>query len=65
MKLVAKQNINKSTAEIDNYKGNAMLVLKSSPDTKWPFQFGISKAKLILAHIEDIERFVQSNGASI
>lgn len=54
-----------STAEIDIFKGNPMLVLKSSPDTKWPFQFGLGKAKLILAHIAEIERFVESNGASI
>jgi hypothetical protein len=54
-----------SLAEIDNYKGNPMIVLKSSPDTRWPFQFGIGKAKLILAHIKDIEAFVESDGQNL
>lgn len=54
-----------SLAELDTYKGNPMIVLKSSPDTRWPFQFGIGKAKLILAHIKEIEAFVNSDGANI
>jgi len=68
MKLVTKKPTAAtaaSTAEIDLYKGNPMLVLKSAPDTKWPFQFGMSKAKLILAHIKQIESFVASNGAAL
>lgn len=40
------------------YKGNPMLVLKSSEDDKFPFQFGLKKAKLILEHLEDIRKFV-------
>ena len=40
------------------FKGNAMLVIKSQPDDKFPFQFGVKKAKLVLAHIEDIKAFV-------
>lgn len=43
-------------AEESEFKGNPMLVL--NPDSKYPFQFGLSKAKLILEHIEDIEQFV-------
>ena len=36
-----------------------MLVLKKSEKDTWkPFQFGVSKAKLILEHIEDIKAFV-------
>ncbi len=40
------------------YKGNPMLVIKSTPEDKFPFQFGIKKAKLILAHVEEIKAFV-------
>jgi len=40
------------------YKGNPMIVIKSSPEDKFPFQFGVKKAKLVLAHIEDIRQFV-------
>ena len=44
------------------YKGNPMIVIKANPEDKFPFQFGIKKAKLILAHIEDIKKFVEKNG---
>ncbi len=47
--------------EEGEYKGNAMLVLKNSEDDRWPFQFGLKKAKLILEHIEDIKKFVDKN----
>jgi len=47
--------------EEGEYKGNAMLVLKNSEDDRWPFQFGLKKAKLILEHIEDIKKFVEKN----
>ena len=54
-----------SVAELSEYKGNSLLVLKASADTKYPFQFGVSKARLILQHIDDIKAFVDSNGGSI
>lgn len=41
------------------YKGNPMIVIKQNPEDKFPFQFGVKKAKLVLAHIEDIKKFVQ------
>jgi len=44
------------------YKGNPMLVIKSTPEDKFPFQFGVKKARLILAHVEDIRKFVEKNG---
>ena len=44
--------------EEGEYKGNAMLVLKNTEDDRWPFQFGLKKAKLVLEHIEDIKKFV-------
>ena len=40
------------------FKGSAILILKSSDEEKFPFQFGVRKAKLILSHLPDIERFV-------
>jgi len=40
------------------YKGNPMIVIKSQPDDKFPFQFGVKKAKLVIAHIEDIKAFI-------
>jgi hypothetical protein len=44
------------------YKGNPMMVIKASPDDKFPFQFGLKKAKLILEHIEDVKKFVEKHG---
>ncbi len=40
---------------VDSFKGKPILVL--NPDSNWPFQFGIGKAKLILKHIEHIKAF--------
>jgi len=43
------------------YKGNPMLVIKNSEEDKFPFQFGLKKAKLILENIEDIKKFVEKH----
>jgi hypothetical protein len=43
------------------FKGKPMLVIKAMADDKFPFQFGIKKAKLILEHIEDIKKFVEKH----
>lgn len=56
---------NRSLAELSEYKGNALIVLKTSTDAKWPFQFGVAKARLILENLDAIQAFVDSNGASI
>ena len=43
------------------YNGEQLIVLKRDADDRFPFQFGIKKAKLILEHIEDIKEFVEDN----
>ena len=48
-------------AEEGEYKGNPMLVLKNNEEDRWPFQFGLKKAKLVLEHIEDIKKFVEKH----
>jgi hypothetical protein len=48
-------------AERSEYKGHQMLVLKRSEDEKFPFSFGLSKAKMILDHLEEIKKFVADN----
>lgn len=45
-------------ASESEYKGNPMLVLTQGPDDRFPFQFGLKKAKLILEYIDDIKQFV-------
>lgn len=47
--------------EFGEFKGNKMIVLKRNPEDKFPFQFGLSKASLIVEHIEDIRKFVADN----
>ncbi len=44
------------------YKGNPMIVIKANADDKFPFQFGVKKAKLVLAHIDDIKKFIEKHG---
>ena len=54
-----------SPAILSEYKGNKMIVL--NPNDRFPFQFGLTKAKLILEpdNLAAIMAFVQSNGTSI
>ena len=46
------------SAEVGEYKGSKVLTLKKDQDDKFPFSFGLAKAKMIIAHIKDIEAFV-------
>ena len=48
-------------AERSEFKGNPMLVLKRGDDEKFPFSFGLTKARMILDHIEEIKKFVADN----
>ncbi len=47
--------------ELSEYKGSKIIVLKRAEDDKYPFSFGIGKAKLILENIENIQNFVAEN----
>lgn len=47
--------------ERSEYKGKPVLILKRSEDEKFPFSFGVTKAKMILDHIEEIKKFVAEN----
>ena len=43
------------------FKGNPMIVIKNDEDDKFPFQFGVKKAKLVLENIESIKEFVEKH----
>jgi hypothetical protein len=43
------------------YRGSAMLIIRQTAQDKFPFQFGIKKARLILEHLEDIQKFVEKH----
>lgn len=44
--------------ERSEFKGKPMLVIKNGEDDKFPFSFGMSKAKKILESIDEIKKFV-------
>ena len=47
--------------ERSEFKGKAVLILKRNDDDKYPFSFGLGKAKLILENIEEIKKFAKEN----
>ncbi len=48
--------------KIIEYKGNPIIVLSNNEDDKYPFSFGLSKAKLIINNIEAIKEFIKNEG---
>ncbi len=48
-----------SIVEESEFKGNKMIVLKNDEEDKYPFQFGVKKAKLVLENIDAIKKFVE------
>lgn len=47
--------------ERSEFKGKPVLIIRRSEDDKYPFTFGMSKARLILENLEEIKRFVEDN----
>jgi hypothetical protein len=47
--------------ERSEFKGKPVLIMRRTEDDKYPFTFGLSKAKLILENLEEIKRFVEEN----
>ena len=47
--------------ERSEYKGKPVLIIKRNEDDKYPFTFGMNKARLILDNLEEIKRFVEEN----
>jgi hypothetical protein len=46
---------------IGEFKGNPVITLKQSEEDPFGFTFGLTKAKLILDHLEDIKKFYEEN----
>lgn len=44
-----------------NGQSYPMIELKKSEDDKFPFNFGLAKAKLIVKHFEQIKNFVDQS----
>ena len=47
------------TVEYGEFKGNKLIILKRNEQDKFPFQFGKSKAKLIMENYEAIKQFAE------
>jgi hypothetical protein len=47
--------------EESEYMGKPMLVLKNDDKDRFPFSFGLAKAKKILEAVEDIKKFVEKH----
>jgi hypothetical protein len=44
------------------YQGKPVIELKKDAGDRYPFSFGLAKAKLILENIEEIRRFAAKYG---
>ena len=47
--------------EKTDYNGKPVIILKRNADDRFPFSFGLSKARLILDNVEEIKEFVKEN----
>ena len=52
-----------AVVEESEYKGNPMIVLRRTAEDRYPFQFGLSKAKLVLDAVEEIKAWVTKQEA--
>jgi len=43
------------------YKSNAMLIIRQNPEDKFPFQFGVRKAHLIVKYMDQIRAFAEKH----
>lgn len=50
-----------TTVEYGEFKGNKLIVLKNDENDKFPFSFGLNKAKKIVGAIKEIQSFVDEN----
>ncbi len=49
--------------ERSEFKGKPVLVIKRDENDKFPFSFGVSKARMILENLDEIKKFVEENQA--
>lgn len=49
--------------ERSEYKGKPVLIIKRDENDKYPFAFGLNKARMILENLEEIKKFVAENSA--
>lgn len=47
--------------ERSEFKGKPVMIIKRDENDKYPFAFGLSKAKMILENLEEVKKFVAEN----
>ena len=47
--------------EESEFTGNPLLVLKTDENDRYPFSFGVSKARKIVEAYEEIKKFVEKH----
>ena len=47
--------------ERSEFKGKPVLIIKRDENDKYPFAFGLAKAKMMIENIEEIKKFVAEN----
>lgn len=51
----------KLPAEIGEYKGSPIITIFTGNNANYKFSFGVSKAKAILAYLDEIKKFIEDN----
>lgn len=46
---------------LGDFKGNPTITLQETEDSKYPFTFGLNKARLILKELDAIKEFVDAH----
>ncbi len=49
--------------EFEEFKGNALIVLKNDEDDRYPFKFGLGKAKKIVENFDEIKKWIEEQEA--
>ena len=52
-----------SIVEFEEFKGNAMIVLKNDENDRFPVKFGFGKAKKIVENFDAIKKWVEEQEA--
>ena len=58
--LSNKEGVN-MPVKTGEFKGYKVITLMRGDDDKYPFTFGVSKAKMILENLDEIKKFVEEN----
>ena len=47
--------------ERSEYNGRPVIILRRTEEDKYPFTFGLNKARLILENLDEVKKFVDEN----